>query len=83
MDNILTYRRIIYRYRDNNKRWRYVDGTVYLAPDVEPEYWLKHHGLSEDAEVLFISPPREEYSGGHWGTVFPVTRGEVKHLIGG
>jgi len=83
-DTILVRRRVIYRWRLwPSDRWKYYDTHYYVLPDVSEhmDEWLKKQ-LSDDAEVLFIGPPTEEFSGGVRGITFNTTRSEVRHLIG-
>jgi hypothetical protein len=74
--------RVVYRWRGNSeKRWRYFDGQVELQGlqgRAECERWLKVHGLSEDAEVLFVGPERTRHTnGGRWLFTDRIKAGDV------
>ena len=87
MDHVLVERRVIYRWRRNPEkgRWNYVESFVTLTPDVSDDPGLharlRMH-LSDEAEILFIGPPREIWEGVRWGSTYNVKKGAVSHLIG-
>lgn len=70
---IITCFDVHYRYRAHGRpdgRWQYYAGRIELAGTrtrEEARVWIKRHGLTAEAEVLYLSHPIGGYdNGGRW-----------------